>query len=55
LINGPHPRDLTQWGLANAVTAYSQRVDSYERATELEKIGGTIMTLTDQEWREVAA
>jgi hypothetical protein len=52
LIDG---RDLTQWGLANAVTATARAVESYERATELERIGGTIMVLPEGEWRELAA
>ncbi|HLZ07946.1 MAG TPA: DUF932 domain-containing protein, partial [Chloroflexota bacterium] len=46
--------DLTQWGLANAITAYSQAVPSYERATELEKVGGNVMTLDESQWKEVA-
>ena len=36
LIEG---RDLTLYGLANAVTRYSQDVESYDRATDLESIG----------------
>ncbi len=51
LIDGA---DLTQWGLANAVTAHAQTVPSYERATELERVGGTIMTLDEKEWKELA-
>jgi uncharacterized protein DUF932 len=45
--------DLTQYGLANAVTAYSQSIEKYERATELEKAGGALLTLTESEWKEV--
>jgi Domain of unknown function (DUF932) len=45
--------DLTQYGLANAVTQYSQQSERYERATELEKAGGTLMTMTEAEWKEV--
>jgi hypothetical protein len=36
----------TQYGLFNAVTRMAQDIDSYERATELEEIGGQILTLT---------
>lgn len=35
----------TQYGLFNAVTRMAQDVESYERATELEEIGGQILTL----------
>lgn len=44
----------TQYGLLNAVTRYSQQVESYERATELERIGGEILTLAPHEWKVIA-
>ena len=37
--------DLSQWGLVNAITRTSQDVDSYERATELERFGGEVLTM----------
>jgi hypothetical protein len=46
--------DLSQWGLSNAVTAYAQKVESYEEATELERVGGNIITLSDKDWRVIA-
>lgn len=44
--------DLTKWGLSNAVTALagSQEVGTYDRATELEALGGRVITLPDDEW-----
>lgn len=36
-------RDFSQFGLVNAVTRTSQDVEDYNRATELERIGGTIL------------
>jgi hypothetical protein len=39
-------RDNSQYGLINAVTAASQITESYERATELERIGGEILAMT---------
>jgi hypothetical protein len=51
LINGG---DLSMWGLANAVTATSQKVDDYDRATDLEKIGGQIIELPKQDWNAIA-
>lgn len=52
LIEG---RDLTQWGLANAVTNLANSTSDYERATDLERLGGTIMTLPEKEWEEIAS
>jgi len=47
--------DLSAWGLTNAVTRFSQDVPDYGRATELEGLGGRILTLSPQEWSAVAA
>lgn len=52
LIEG---HDTTQWGFANAITAIANNADTYEEATELEKIGGTIMTLDNSQWQQIAA
>ncbi len=45
--------DLTQWGLLNAVTRASQDVESYDRATELERAGGRILELNRSEWSTI--
>lgn len=37
--------DLTQYGMHSAVTRYSQDVDGYDRASELERLGGRIIEL----------
>lgn len=47
--------DLTQWGMANAVTQYSQDTTDYERATELERIGGQVIELSGRDWTALAA
>jgi hypothetical protein len=47
--------DLTAWGLINAVTRYAQDVDSYDRSTELEVLGGTIHGLPENELRQLIA
>lgn len=47
--------NITQYGLSNAVTRASKDVNSYDRATELEELGGNIITLSPSEWKEVAA
>jgi hypothetical protein len=46
--------DLSQYGLAQAVTNYSQRVDSYDRATDLERLGGHLLDLSPTEWKVLA-
>jgi succinate dehydrogenase flavin-adding protein (antitoxin of CptAB toxin-antitoxin module) len=51
LIQG---RDYTLYGMANAVTNLANDAESYDRATELEKIGGNIITLPRSDWQRVA-
>ena len=46
--------DLTQYGALNAVTRASQDVADYDRATELEAIGGAILAMDGRDWRTVA-
>jgi hypothetical protein len=45
--------DMTQYGLANAVTRHSQDVDSYDRATDLEGIGYSIMSMPQNQWNRI--
>lgn len=49
-----HGGDLSQWGLANAVTRYSQDVEDYDRATEMEVLGGQIIDLKPTDWKAIA-
>lgn len=46
--------DLSRWGLLNAVTRTAQDVESYDRATELERMGGTVLELPKQDWKAIA-
>jgi hypothetical protein len=46
--------DLSAYGLLNAVTHFSQDVANYDRATELEALGGKLMELAPSDWKEVA-
>ena len=50
LIEG---KDLTLYGLANAVTRYSQDVESYDWATELESIGYNILSMPAKRWNSI--
>ena len=45
--------DLTQYGLVNAITAASKNVESYDRATELERMGGDILTMSVKDWKDL--
>ena len=45
--------DLSLYGLSNAVTRYSQDVDSYDRATALEGMGWDIATMEPRRWRAI--
>lgn len=46
--------DLSRYGLANALTRASQDVDDYDRATDLERLGGQLIELPRQAWQELA-
>lgn len=45
--------DLSLYGLSNAVTRFSQDVDSYDRATELESIGYDILSMPAKRWKQL--
>ena len=47
--------DLTQYGLANAVTNLANDAEDYDRAVELEKIGGRVIDLDRSTWLQMAA
>ena len=46
--------DLSGYGMVNAVTGYSQLVPDYDRATELESVGGKLLALSIREWQDIA-
>ena len=50
LIEG---KDLTLYGLSNAITRYSQDVESYDRATELESIGYNVLSMPERKWEQI--
>lgn len=47
--------DLTQYGLFNAITRTAEDAPSYDRASELEAVGGAMLDLDRGAWRELAA
>jgi len=46
--------DLSQWGLINAVTRTAEDLDNYDRASELESIGGKMMDMSNATWRRIS-
>ncbi|MDH3602767.1 MAG: DUF932 domain-containing protein [Candidatus Tectomicrobia bacterium] len=42
--------DLSQYGLGNAFTRYSQDMESYDTATQLEEVGAEVMAMDDRSW-----
>lgn len=46
--------DLSRYGVANALTRFSQDVPDYDRATEFERLGGRVFELPAREWKEIA-
>lgn len=46
--------DLSRWGMANAVTRAAADIADYDRATELEALGGKVIELAPKDWREIA-
>ena len=50
LIEG---KDLTLYGLSNAITRHSQDIENYDRATELESIGYNILSMPQRQWNRI--
>jgi len=46
--------DMSRYGMLNAITAASQGVESYDRATELEAEGGKLLNLDPKDWHSIA-
>jgi hypothetical protein len=46
--------DLSKYGLMNAITRASADIESYDRATDLEAIGGALIDLPRSDWTRIA-
>ena len=46
--------DLSQWGLSSAITRTAEDVESYDRASELETVGGQVIELPANQWSAIA-
>ena len=47
--------DLSLYGLSNAITRAAQDVESYDRATEMESIGYTVLGMSRSDWQRLNA
>lgn len=45
--------DLSAYGVVNAVTHFSQEMSDYDRATDLEALGGKLIELPLRDWKEI--
>lgn len=48
-------QDYSKWGALNAVTKIANNHSDYDRASELEQIGGRILTLDRSQWHTIAS
>lgn len=46
--------DISQWGLVNAITRTAQDAPEYDRSTDLERLGGTVLELPQRDWNLIA-
>lgn len=46
--------DLSRYGLHAAITRHSADIDDYDRATQLERVGGEVIDLPRHAWEEIA-
>jgi hypothetical protein len=46
--------DLSKFGLANAITSAANEADDYDRASELEALGGKIIELPKHQWKQLS-
>jgi hypothetical protein len=45
--------DLSRWGVSNAITALSQKVEDYDTASDLEAEGGKVVAMPKSDWAGV--
>lgn len=46
--------DMNRFGLINAITRHAQDLESYDRSTEFERIGGQVLELPRNAWETIA-
>jgi hypothetical protein len=55
LMNLIRGADYSKWGLVNAITETANAHPSYDRAVELQSIGGRVLELKPNDWRQIAS
>ena len=48
-------REPHAYGVQAAITKLAQEASSYDRSSELEEIGGKLLTMSDNQWDSIAA
>lgn len=46
--------DYSRWGAINAITEAANNAPKYDRATEIETMGGALLNMTTREWDRIA-
>lgn len=46
--------EMNRYGLVQAITRASQDIDDYDRATDLEQLGGQVLELPAPQWKQLA-
>lgn len=54
LIALAESKDYSRWGLANAVTILANNAPSYDRAMDLETLGGRIMQMSQKDYNDLS-
>jgi hypothetical protein len=54
LMNLMEDGDYSKWGVCNAVTKIANTTENYDRASELEMLGGKVIDLSAREWSTIA-
>lgn len=54
LMNLIRGADYSKWGMVNAITEAANDHPSYDRAVELQSLGGRVLELKPTEWRHIA-
>ena len=54
LMNLIRGADYSKWGLVNAITETANEHPSYDRAVELQALGGRVLELKPTDWRQIA-
>mgnify|MGYP003627986229 FL=1 len=54
LVNLIQDGDFSRWGVCNAVTKIANTTEDYDRASELENLGGKVIDLPSSEWKRIA-